>query len=147
MLHDLTEHATVAATNDQDLLWVRVRVHGQMRDHLLVRKLIALGALDDVIEDQHGAVVGRLEDQDVLVFALLMMQDLVHLKSHGLACQLVRPDDSRDGEDIRRACAGVRCDVHLSLTGPHVRDLPEPAICKSPAVSVVWLISCDINLF
>jgi hypothetical protein len=52
-------------------------------DH--VRKLIALGALNNVVEHQDGAVVGRLEDEDVLVLALLVVKDLVDLERHGLA--------------------------------------------------------------
>jgi hypothetical protein len=50
-----------------------------------VRELIALGALDDVVEYQDGAVVGRLEDEDVLVLALLVVEHLVDLERHGLA--------------------------------------------------------------
>lgn len=36
VLDDFTEDTAVTATNDQDLLGVRVRVHGQVGDHLLV---------------------------------------------------------------------------------------------------------------
>lgn len=85
VLDDLTEDTTVAAANDQDLLGVRVRVHGEVGDHLLVGELIALGALDDVVQDQDGAVVAALEDEDILVLGLLVVQDLVNLEVHGLA--------------------------------------------------------------
>lgn len=50
-----------------------------------VRELIALGALDDVVENKDRAVVGRLEDEDVLVLALLVMKNLLDLEGHGLA--------------------------------------------------------------
>lgn len=85
MLDNFTEDTAVTATNDQDLLGVRVRVHGQVSDHLLVGELIPLSALDDIVQDQDGTVVGRLEDQDVLVLALLVVQHLLDLQSHGLA--------------------------------------------------------------
>lgn len=85
VLDDLAQDAAVAATDDQDLLGVGVRVHGQVGDHLLVAELVALGALDDVVKDQDGAVVGRLEDEHVLVLALLVVEDLVDLEGHGLA--------------------------------------------------------------
>lgn len=85
VLDYLTEDTAVAAANDQDLLGVGVRVHGEVGDHLLVRKLIALGALDDIVQDQDGAVIAALEDENVLVLGLFVVQDLVNLKVHGLA--------------------------------------------------------------
>lgn len=36
MLDDLAQDTTVATTNDEDFLGVRVRVHSKMGDHLLV---------------------------------------------------------------------------------------------------------------
>jgi hypothetical protein len=85
VLDDLTEHTAVAATDDKDLLGVGVREHSQVGDHLLVRELVALGALDDVVEDEHHAVVGGLEDEHILVEGLLVVDDLVDLEGHGLA--------------------------------------------------------------
>jgi hypothetical protein len=102
VLDDLTEDTTVTTADDQDLLRVGVGVHGKVSDHLLVsvllsttvrvcdsemdvRELIALGALDDVVEDEDGAVVGRLKDEDVLVLALLVVKNLLDLERHGLA--------------------------------------------------------------
>lgn len=84
VLDDLTEDTTVTTTNDEDLLGVRVSVHGQVGDHLLVGELIALGALDNVVQDQNGAVVAALEDENILVLGLLVVQDLVNLEVHGL---------------------------------------------------------------
>lgn len=49
------------------------------------RKLVPLGALDDIVQYQDGAVRGRLEDEHVLVLALLVVQDLIHLQGHRLA--------------------------------------------------------------
>lgn len=91
MLDHLTEHTSVTTTNDQDLLRVGVREHGKVGNHLLVRELVVLGALDDVVKNQHVAVLLGLEDQDILVLALLVVQDLLDLQSHGLAC---RPNQS-----------------------------------------------------
>lgn len=84
VLDDLTEDTTVTATDDQDLLGVGVRVHGEVGDHLLVGELIALSALDDVVEDENGAVVAALENKHILVLRLLVVNDLVDLEAHGL---------------------------------------------------------------
>jgi len=56
-----------------------------MGDHLLVCELVALGALDDIVENQDIAIVGRLEDEDILVLALLVVEDLLDLEGHCLA--------------------------------------------------------------
>ena len=37
------------------------------RDDEDVRKFVALGALDHIVQDQHGAVVGALKDEHILV--------------------------------------------------------------------------------
>jgi hypothetical protein len=85
VLDDLTEDTAIATTDDEDLLGVGVGVHGKVGDHLLVGELIALGTLDDVVEDENVAVVAALEDEDILVLGLLVVQDLVNLEAHGLA--------------------------------------------------------------
>ena len=85
VLDNLTENTSVSTADDQDPLGVGVRVHGQVGDHLLVGELIPLGGLDDIVQDENVAVVGGLEDQYVLVLALLVVQDLLDLKGHGLA--------------------------------------------------------------
>lgn len=90
VLDDLTQDTAVTAADDQHLLGVGVRVHGQVSDHLLVGELVALGALDDIVEDQHVAVVAALEDQHVLVLGFFVVQDLVDLEVHGLAGPHVR---------------------------------------------------------
>ena len=85
VLDDLAEDTTVTTTDDEDLLGVGVGEHSQVGDHLLVGELVALGALDDVVEDEDHAVVGGLEDEDILVEGLLVVDDLVDLEGHGLA--------------------------------------------------------------
>lgn len=50
-----------------------------------IRELIPLGALDDIVQNQHGTMVAALEDQDVLILGLFVVQDLVDLEGHGLA--------------------------------------------------------------
>jgi len=52
---------------------MRMAHERQMRDHLLVAEFVALGTLDDVVEDQDGAVVCGLEDEDVLVLGFLVV--------------------------------------------------------------------------
>jgi hypothetical protein len=90
VLDDLTKDASITSANDQNLLGAWMRVHGQMSDHLLVGKLITLGALDDVVENENSAIVGRFEDENVLVFAFLVVDDILDLQSHGLARPHVR---------------------------------------------------------
>jgi hypothetical protein len=85
MLDDFTQHTSIATSNDQDFLWIRVGVHCQMGNHLLVGELVSLGTLDDIVEDQDSAIVGGLEDQDVLVLALLVVDYLFNFESHSLA--------------------------------------------------------------
>lgn len=84
VLDNLTEDTTVTTTNDKNLLGVGVRHHGEVGDHLLVGELVALGGLDDVVKDEDHAVVGRLEDEDILVEGLFVVDDLVDLEGHGL---------------------------------------------------------------
>lgn len=85
MLDNLAENAAVATPNDEHLLGIRVRVHGQVSDHLLVRELITLSSLDDIVQDEHVAIVGRFKYQDILILALFMVEDLLDLEGHGLA--------------------------------------------------------------
>lgn len=49
------------------------------------RKLVPLGALDDIVQHQHRPMIARLEDENILILALLMVQDLIDLECHGLA--------------------------------------------------------------
>lgn len=84
VLDDLTKNAAISAPNDQDLLRVGMRVHGQMGDHLLVCEFVPLGALDDIVEDEYGAIVGGLEDEDILILALFVVEDILDLKRHCL---------------------------------------------------------------
>jgi hypothetical protein len=88
VLDNLSENTAITTTDDEDLLRVGVRVQGQMGNHLLVGKLVALSALDDVVEDQNVAIVGGLENEDILVLALLVVQHLLDLQRHRLACEL-----------------------------------------------------------
>ena len=85
VFNHLAQNTTVTTSNDKDLLRVWVCVHGKVGDHLLVRELVALGALDDVVEDKDHAVVGGFKDEDILVLGLFMVNHLVDLESHSLA--------------------------------------------------------------
>jgi len=56
-----------------------------MCNHFLIGEFVALSALNDIVEDEDSAVVAALEDQDILVFGLFVVQDLVDLEDHSLA--------------------------------------------------------------
>ena len=49
-----------------------------------IRELITLSALNDIVQNQHGSVVGGLEDEDILVLGLLVVEDFLDLQGHGL---------------------------------------------------------------
>lgn len=53
MLANLASHAAISATDYEHLLRVGMCVEWQERDHLLVRVLVQLGALDSTVQDQH----------------------------------------------------------------------------------------------
>lgn len=48
------------------------------------RELITLGALNDVVQNEDCAIITAFEDEDILVFRLLVVKDLVDLQGHGL---------------------------------------------------------------
>jgi hypothetical protein len=56
-----------------------------MGDHLLVGELVTLGALDDIVQHEDSAIIGGFEDEDVLVLAFLVVEDVLDLESHSLA--------------------------------------------------------------
>ena len=51
---------------------------------MYIRELVALGALDNSIEDKNISICLRLEYQNVLVERLLDVQNFADLQSHGL---------------------------------------------------------------
>lgn len=85
MFNNLAKNTAITTTNDENLFGVGMRVHGEVGNHLLVGELVALGALNDIVQDQDGAIVGRLEDEHILVLALLVVEDLFNLERHSLA--------------------------------------------------------------
>ena len=72
---DFAQNAAVATADDENALGVRVRKERQMRDHLLVRELVALRQLNHAIEHEHTTVRLAIENHNVLVFGLLLVQD------------------------------------------------------------------------
>ena len=81
VLDNLAEDASVTTSDHEDLLGVGVGVQGEMGDHLLVRELVTLSALDDVVKDQDVSVVGALEDQDLQLSTMLAGAGVVRLVS------------------------------------------------------------------
>jgi hypothetical protein len=53
---DLTQHATVATTDDEDIFGIGVAMKRDVRDHLLIRVLVALCHLDDAVEHEDCAI-------------------------------------------------------------------------------------------
>jgi hypothetical protein len=66
VLEHLSDDTSVSTANNKHILRVRVRGHRQVRDHLLVRELVSLSALDDIVEDKDVSVRLGLEHEDVL---------------------------------------------------------------------------------
>lgn len=56
-----------------------------MNKELDIRELIALSALNDIVQNEDSAVIGTLENENILVLRFLMMKDLLDLEGHGLA--------------------------------------------------------------
>ena len=50
-----------------------------------VRKFVTLGALDDIVEHEYSAMVAGFKEEDVLIFGLFVMENLIHFEGHGLA--------------------------------------------------------------
>lgn len=50
-----------------------------------IRKFISLCALDDIVQDEDGAMVAALKDHDILIFRFFVVEDLVDAEGHGLA--------------------------------------------------------------
>lgn len=125
VLQDLSDDATITASDDEHFFRVRVGCEREMCDHLLVpislyissrnvtslggdvRELVALSALYDTIENQDVTVCLGLEDEDVLVERFFNVEDFVDPESHG-------------------------------LSRPLGRDLPEPTICKEIMISLFF---------
>jgi hypothetical protein len=55
-----------------------------------VREFVPFSALDDIVQYEDGTIVAGFEYEDVLILALLVVQDLIDLKSHGLAGPHIR---------------------------------------------------------
>ena len=62
-----------------------MRVERTVRHHLLVTVFIMFGALNDSIQYQHFAMVGRVKHEHVLEERLLMVEYLFDLEREGLA--------------------------------------------------------------
>src|SRR5512141_1945519 len=66
VLEDLAKSPAVAAADDQDLGRPPVGSHGRVDQHLVVIELVALGRLDETVDEENAAVVLVTDDLDPL---------------------------------------------------------------------------------
>ncbi|EEQ36876.1 hypothetical protein CLUG_00999 [Clavispora lusitaniae ATCC 42720] len=83
VLQDFSQNTSVSTSNNQSLLWVWVRVHGQVSDHLSVRVFISLCNSNTVVQNQDIAPVCGLENQNISVLGLTSIQNLLNFQGHG----------------------------------------------------------------
>lgn len=74
VLQRLTDRAAVTAADDEHALRVRVGVQCDMRDHLMVDKLVFVGGHDHAVQHEHFAPLQRLDQVKRLKFRLLGVQ-------------------------------------------------------------------------
>lgn len=84
MLDNLTQHGSITTTNDEDGLGLRVSIHGEVDDHLLVGMLITLSDLDDSVKNKDVTVSLGLEEEDVLEGGASVAKDLLNLQGETL---------------------------------------------------------------
>jgi hypothetical protein len=66
VFQDLFQRTAVAAADDQDIARRAVGHQRDVRDHLVIDELVALGGLDEAVEHEHASHVRRLEDDGFL---------------------------------------------------------------------------------
>ena len=66
VLQHLFQGAAVAAADDQDIARRAVGHERDVRDHLVIDELVALGGLDEAVEHEHASDLRRLEDDRFL---------------------------------------------------------------------------------
>jgi hypothetical protein len=78
VLENFSCNTTITTSNNKDSLRIRVCHHGDMRDHLVVDKLITLCDVEDIIEPKHIAppLVLGLYDLSELRSLLFIRQGL-----------------------------------------------------------------------
>ena len=135
----LAQHAAVTAADDQHILRVRVAVHGDLCDHLLVGVLVAFGDLDHTVEHEHRAVRRRAEDEHILEVGAALVEHLLDLEHHGLP----RPHDLGLGKPAilqRWACPGGWEESRGSLVGScgHRTLIGIVGRCRSSRCRSTW---------
>jgi hypothetical protein len=95
MLDNFPEDTTVPSTDNENFLWVGMRIHSEMSDHFLVskgsiqsdaeaiRKLITFRSLNDSIKNEDVAVIGAFKYENILIFGFLDGNDFLDFQSHG----------------------------------------------------------------
>eukprot|EP00322_Chrysochromulina_rotalis_P003957 CAMPEP_0115865478 /NCGR_PEP_ID=MMETSP0287-20121206/19741_1 /TAXON_ID=412157 /ORGANISM="Chrysochromulina rotalis, Strain UIO044" /LENGTH=120 /DNA_ID=CAMNT_0003319989 /DNA_START=883 /DNA_END=1245 /DNA_ORIENTATION=+ len=76
----LAQHTAISTADNEHTRRIRVGMHRDVCDHLLVGMLVALGDLDNTIQHEDGAIVGRFEHEHVLEVTATLIQHLLDFK-------------------------------------------------------------------
>ncbi len=78
---DLLQRTAVPAADDQHALRASHCEHRRVNDHLVIAHIVALGQLDDPVQDQRIPEKFGLDDLDVLILRLFIRQDALDAQS------------------------------------------------------------------
>ena len=130
ILDQLTDHASVSAAHDKDLLHIRVHRHRHMSDHLVIDELIPLSEHQISVHDQDLAEISGLQHIDTLDFALRAEQLLFNTDGQLHTVRM----------DIRKP------HFHLShLTSPSVHSDARSARPQDLSSSIPFLLHTQYN--
>ena len=85
VLGHFTQHAAIAAANDQYTLDGAVRQNRHMGQHLVIDELIGFGGLNNPVQRHDTAHHRVFENNQMLVFGSHFMEQLVHAKTLAVA--------------------------------------------------------------
>ncbi|MNQ61810.1 hypothetical protein D3C85_761320 [compost metagenome] len=85
VLGHFTQHAAIAATNDQHALGGAVGQDRHVGEHFVVDEFVGFGGLDHAVQRHHPAHARVFENHQVLVLGTHFVQQLVHAKTLAVA--------------------------------------------------------------